>query len=173
MEFQEVVKKRRSIRKFKDKSIPEKEIKEIIEIGHMAPSAGNLQARDFIVVGDEKEKNKLSENAYGQKFIAEAPWVIVVCANKERSETRYGDRGRYLYSIQDATASVQNMLLAIVDKGYASVWVGAFDEEKVSDQLNIPEGVRPVAIIPIGYPAKSPKKPSKMNYEEITHYKRW
>ncbi|MGM0405755.1 MAG: nitroreductase family protein [Thermoplasmatota archaeon] len=173
MEFKEVVRKRRSVRKFKDKSIPQEEIKEIIEIGHMAPSAGNLQARDFIVVSDEDEKKKLSENAYGQKFIAEVPWVIVVCANKKRSESKYGDRGRTLYSIQDATAAVENMLLAIVDKGYASVWVGAFNEEEVSNQLKIPKDVRPVAIIPIGYPARSPKKPSKMNYEEVTHYEMW
>ncbi len=173
MEFQEVVKKRRSIRKFKEKSIPEKEIKEIIEIGHLAPSAGNLQARDFIVVSDEDGKRKLSDNAYGQEFISVVPWVIVVCANKERSGRKYGGRGRNLYSIQDATAAVENMLLAIVDKGYASVWVGAFDESKVSEQLNIPENVRPVAIIPVGYPDGSPNKPNKMKSQEITHYERW
>ena len=173
MEFKEVAKKRRSVRKFKDEDIPEEEIRKIIEIGHMAPSAGNLQARDFILVRDEKEREKLSENAYGQKFVAQAPWVIVICANKERSAKRYKDRGRELYSIQDATAAVQNMLLAVVDKGYGAVWVGAFDEEKVSKQLNISSGVRPVAMIPIGVPAKSPNKPSKMDAEEITHFGKW
>lgn len=173
MEFKEVVRKRRSVRKFKDKDIQEKEIKEILKIGHMAPSAGNLQARDFIVVREESEKKKLSDNAFGQKFVAEVPWNIVVCANKKRSGSKYGDRGRDLYSIQDATAAVENMLLAIEDKGYASVWVGAFDEKKVSEQFGIPSDVRPVAIIPVGNPAISPSKPPKMDYEEITHYERW
>ncbi len=141
MEFKKVAEKRRSVRSFKDKDIPKKDIKEIIEIGHMAPSAGNRQARDFIVIKDEKKKKGLAKSAYGQSFIAEVPWVIVVCANEERSAERYGDRGRKLYSIQDATAAVQNMLLAVVDKGYGTVWVGAFEEEKVTEQLDIPEGV--------------------------------
>ncbi len=173
MDFKKVAEKRRSVRSFEDKDIPEEEIKEIIKIGHSAPSAGNRQARDFIVIKDEGEKQRLVENAYGQSFIADAPWVIVVCANKERSAERYGERGRKLYSIQDATASVENMLLAVVDKNYSSVWIGAFEEEKVSDQLGIPNGVRPICLLPIGHPAEIPDEPDKMDAEELIHYGRW
>jgi len=173
MDFMKVVESRRSVRSFENKEIPEDEIEEIIEIGHMAPSAGNRQARDFIIIKDEEEKDRLVENAYGQSFIAEASWIVVVCANKERSAERYGDRGRELYSVQDATAAVENMLLAVVDKGYGAVWIGAFDEEKVVDQLDIPEGVRPVAMIPIGYPSNVPEEPDKMNADELTHRGRW
>lgn len=173
MELKEVAEKRRSVRSFEQKDIPKEEIEEIIEIGHMAPSAGNRQARDFILLADEEEKKRLVKNAYGQSFIAEAPWVIIVCANKKRSEERYGERGKDLYSIQDASAAIENILLAVVDKGYASVWIGAFEEEKVSDQLNIPEGVRPVAILPIGHPAESPTEPKKMDAEELTHQGGW
>ncbi len=173
MEFEKVVRNRRSVRSFKDKRIPKEDIKEIIEIGHKAPSAGNLQARDFIIVRDEEEKKELVKNAYGQSFIAEAPWVIVVCANKERSAERYGKRGRELYSIQDATAAVENMLLAVVNKDYAAVWIGAFEEEKVSDQLGIPDGVRPITIMPIGYPDEDPDAPSKMESEELIHEGDW
>ncbi len=173
MKFKEVAKKRRSVRSFKQKNIPKKEIEEIIEIGHMAPSAGNRQARDFILISDEEQKQKLVNNAYNQSFIAEAPWVVVVCANKKRSEERYGERGKDLYSIQDASAAVENMLLAVVDKGYGSVWVGAFEEEKVASQLNVPEKARPVAIIPIGHPAETPTVPKKMDAEELTHEGGW
>lgn len=173
MEFKEVAKKRRSVRSFKQDQIPKKEIEEIIEIGHMAPSAGNRQARDFILISDQEGKEELAKNAYGQTFIQEAPWVIVVCANQERSAERYGERGKELYSIQDASAAVENILLAVVDKGYASAWTGAFEEEKVSDQLNIPEGVRPVAILPIGHPDETPSIPKKMDAEELTHHGGW
>ncbi|MFP3872593.1 MAG: nitroreductase family protein [Candidatus Natronoplasma sp.] len=173
MEFKEVAEKRRSVRSFKDEDIPEKDIKEIIEIGHMAPSAGNKQARDFIRVEDEEEKSKLAKNAYGQSFIADAQWVVVVCANKERSAERYGDRGRKLYSIQDATAAVQNMLLAVVDKGYGSVWIGAFDEGKVKEQLDIPKGVRPIALVPIGHPARVPDEPPKIDTDKLIHEEGW
>lgn len=173
MEFKKVVEKRRSVRSYTDEDIPQKDIEEIIRIGHTAPSAGNRQARDFIVVKDEEEKERLVENAYGQSFIAEAPWVIVVCANKERSAERYDERGKELYSIQDATAAIENMLLAVVDMGYSSCWIGAFEEDKVKKQLNIPKGVRPVALLPIGNPAQEPRKLEKMDSKELTHYGEW
>ncbi|MFO7791818.1 MAG: nitroreductase family protein [Candidatus Saliniplasma sp.] len=173
MEFIEVVKKRRSVRQFKERDIPEGDVKKILRIGHMAPSAGNLQGRDFVVVREEEEKEKLSRNAYSQAFIAEAPWVVVVCANKRRSGRKYGERGEELYSVQDATAAVQNMLLAIEDLEYASVWIGAFDEEAVSQQLQLPSHIRPVAILPIGYRAVEPDKPDKIDVEDITHHERW
>jgi len=173
MEFKKVAEKRRSVRSYTDEGIPEKDIKEIIRIGHMAPSAGNRQARDFIIVEDEKEKEKLVDNAYGQSFISDAPWVLVICANKERSAERYDERGRKLYSIQDATAAIENMLLAVVDMGYSSCWIGAFEEDKVKEQFDIPKGVRPVALLPIGRPAKTTSGPKKMDAEELTHYGSW
>jgi len=173
MEFKKVVEKRRSVRSYTDDKIPKEDIKKIIRIGHMAPSAGNRQARDFIIVEDEKEKEELVDNAYGQSFISEAPWVLVICANKERSAERYGERGRELYSIQDATAAIENMLLAVVDMGYSSCWIGAFEEDKVAEQFDIPEGVRPVALLPVGLPAQKPSKPPKKDTEELTHYGSW
>ncbi len=173
MEFKKVAEKRRSVRSYTEEKIPKEDIEEIIRIGHMAPSAGNRQARDFIIVEDGEEKEKLVENAYGQSFIGDAPWIIVICANKERSAERYGERGRELYSIQDATAAVENILLAAVDMGYSSCWIGAFDESKVADQLSIPQGVRPIALLPIAHPAQEPKKPEKIDAEELTHYDIW
>ncbi len=173
MEFKRVAEKRRSVRSYTDEKIPEEDIKEIIRIGHMAPSAGNRQARDFIIVEEEKKKETLVDNAYGQSFISDAPWVLVICANKERSAERYDERGRELYSIQDATAAIENMLLAVVDMGYSSCWIGAFEEDKVAKQFDIPEGVRPIALLPIGYPAQIPSKPTKIDAEELTHYGSW
>ena len=87
-------------------------IKEIIELGNLAPSAGNLQPRDFVVVKVQQTKEALARGALDQRFIAEAPVVIVVCANLRRTSP-YGMRGRELYCIQDSTAAIENMLLAI------------------------------------------------------------
>lgn len=173
MEFEKVVERRRSIRSLTDEDVDESTIRRIIELGHDAPSAGNLQARDFIIVRDDDEKDRLASNAYGQRFISEAPWAVVVCANLKRSAKKYGERGRELYSIQDASAAVENMLLAITDMGLGAVWVGAFDERRVSEQLDIPDGVRPVAIIPIGHPSSHPPEPDKMNTEDLIHRDGW
>ncbi|MDK2795036.1 MAG: hypothetical protein PWQ58_235 [Archaeoglobaceae archaeon] len=168
----ELIFKRVSIRKFLQKEIDEETIRLILEAGNAAPSAGNLQARDFVVVRDPKIKNELAKASLRQMFIAQAPVVIVVCANYPRSMRVYGERGK-LYAEQDATAAVENILLAVTALNLGAVWVGAFDEQKVSEILALPPNVRPMAIIPIGYPAEQPARRSRYPIEEITHYERW
>lgn len=135
-----------------------------------APSAGNIQPWEFIVVRKPEVKRELSEAAGDQKFIEKAPVVIVVCANAVRSSKRYGSRGTDLYCIQDTAAATQNMMLAAHALGLASCWVGAFDEEEARKVLNIPVGVRPVAIVPIGHSAQRPTARSRRALDEFVHY---
>lgn len=126
----------------------------------MAPSAGNLQAREFVVVQDKDKKSLLTDAALGQGFISEAPIVFVVCVNYDRIR-RYGDRGCELYVYHDTGAAVENMLLAAYSLGLGSCWVGAFDEPSVSGCLGLPDYIRPVAIVPVGYSAEKPGVPSR------------
>src|SRR5271157_5081485 len=111
----------------------------------MAPSAGNLQGRDFIIIKDQAMRDKLRAAALGQRFIAEAPVCIVVCANFSRTSARYGKRAE-LYSVQDSAASIMNMMLMAQDLGLGTCWVGAFNEKEVTELLAIPSGVRPEGI---------------------------
>jgi len=174
MDFFEVIKKRRSIRSFqRDQPVSESDLKKILETAITAPSAGNRQSWDFIIITKEETKKELVRAALGQDFIARAPVVIVVCANIGRSAAVYGRRGRDLYCIQDTAAAIQNMLLTITALGYGACWVGAFQEAAVSSILNIPEGVRPVAIIPIGVPKRSPKPPPRLPLSELIHYEHY
>jgi nitroreductase len=167
-----IIYERVSIRSFKPDPIDDELLTEILKAGNAAPSAGNLQARDFVVVKSEEKKLKLAKAALNQMFIAEAPVVVVVCANYPRSMRVYGERGR-LYAEQDATAAVQNMLLAAHALGLGSVWVGAFVEPEVSKILSLPDHVRPLAILPIGYPAESPRPRRRYPIEELTHHEGW
>ncbi|MEM3407738.1 MAG: nitroreductase family protein [Nitrososphaerota archaeon] len=173
MDVFEAIKSRRSIRAFQEKEIPEEFIEKILDSARWAPSAGNTQPWEFIIVKDKELKMKLAEAAYGQYFIVEAPLVIVVCTNIRKSSSRYGSRGETLYSIQDAAAATQNILLSIHALGLGACWIGAFSEEKVSLILNIPKYVRPVAILPIGYPAEKPSPPSKRRIDEITFFEKY
>lgn len=157
MDIFEVIKKRRSIRKYKPNPIPEKHLKIILEAAIWAPSAGNLQPWEFILVRSHEKKHELAKAALNQSFIAEAPVVIVVCANVMRTASVYGERGAKLYCIQDTAAAIQNILLAACALGYGTCWVGAFMDDEVKRILNIPNGVKPVAIIPIGVPGESPR----------------
>lgn len=169
MELFEAIKNRRSIRAFKDKPVPEEKLMKILDAARWAPSAGNLQAWEFIVVKDQKLKEQVATAALSQWFIAEAPVAVVVCANQNRSARRYGERGRELYSIQDAALATQNMILAAHAEGLSSCIVGAFYEEEVRRVLKIPEGVRPIAIIPIGYPGERPEAPERYELSKVVH----
>ena len=172
MDLKEVIRNRHSVRNFSDKAPPKKIIDEIIEYANLAPSAGNLQARDFVIIDDNTIKEKLSTAAFHQKFIVEAPINIVVCANLKRISS-YGNRGKELYCIQDASAAVECILLLAVDNGLDACWVGAFDEKKVSTILNLPSYVRPIAIIPIGYSNEQKISSPRMDINVLTHLNHW
>lgn len=172
MELSEAIKTRRSVRRYTKKPVEEDTIKQIIEMGNMAPSAGNLQPRDFVVVKNQKTKQQLAQAALNQKFITQAPFVIIVCANSERASP-YGNRGTDLYTIQDSAAAIENMLLVIVDYGLSSCWVGAFNENMVADILGLPNHIRPVAILPIGYSDAGRRSSSRIPIENLIHYEKW
>lgn len=174
LDVQEAIRKRRSIRSFDaSRNISEDTLRQIIEAGIFAPSAGNCQPWEFIIVRDKATKQKLVEAALGQRFVSQAPVVIVVCANIKRSTNRYGSRGQELYCIQDTAAAIENILLIAVSKGLGTCWVGAFDEIIAKEVLELPVGVRPVAIIPLGYPAETPRMPKRRNYEDVVHHEKW
>ncbi len=172
MECIETIKGRRSVRRFKAQPVGKEMIEELLDAARMAPSAGNLQARDFIVISNKITKQKLKEAALGQSFIEQAPIVIVAVANIERSSRVYKTRGE-LYAIQDATASVENILLSACSLGLAACWVGAFDENAVSELLGIPNKTKPIAIIPVGYADEEPVAPPKMGLDKVVHWETW
>jgi len=166
----EAIKNRRSIRAFTSEPVSDAEVMKLINAARWAPSAGNIQPWEFSVVRDPKIKRGLCEAALDQTFIEEAPVVIVVCANGLRSGAGYGSRGVNLFCIQDTAAATQNMLLAAQAMGLATCWVGAFLEEEARKVLNVPTGMRPVAIIPIGHPAEKPVTRSRRPLNEIVHH---
>ena len=169
MDLSEVIMNRRSIRKYKDKEIDDDLINKIVEAGIWAPSAGNLQSWEVVIVKDHQTKVQLAVACYIREFIGQAPAILAVCAYKRKSGATYGDRGRDLYCIQDAACAAQNMLLKIHDLGLGACWNGAFDEDSVSALLRIPEDIRPVAIITVGYPDEKPIPPPREEIEDFIH----
>lgn len=169
----EMIRERRSIRAFTDKEISEGDAELLVEAACLAPSAGNRQPWEFVIVRDEKNKRRLAEAAYGQYFIAEAPIVFVVCADPGRSASRYGRRGTELYCLQDTAAAVQNLLLTAKANGLGSCWIGAFDEVRAAEVVGAPKDVRPIAIVPVGYPAESPPQRPRRRLSEVIHKERF
>lgn len=160
---------RRCYRRYKDAPVGKEVIEELVKAAVQAPSAGNLQPWEFIITKDQKLKENIMKVSRNQSFIAQAPVLITVCANCRASEKVYGQRGKDVYCIQDTAAAMQNILLAVHALGLGACWVGEFDENEVKKILRIPEFIRPVAILTIGYPEGDVKKPERDDWRGVVH----
>ncbi len=197
MEVLEAIKRRRSIRRFEDRPVPEECIREILEAARLAPSASNLQTWKFKVVTDPEIRKSLREAAFDQKFVERAPVVIVACidftAFGERSRRtlellrsravrpslemllRYlrGEKGaeqeeRNLVSACiNVSIAVQNMVLAATSLGLGTCWVRAFDPQRVAEILELPPECPPLILLPLGYPREDPEPRSRKSLSDI------
>jgi nitroreductase len=168
-EFFDVVQRRRSVRAFRPADIEAATLERVLETADRAPSAGDLQAYEIVIVRDPERKAALAQAAYEQSFVASAAVVLVFCANPGRSRPKYGRRGAELYCVQDATIAAAYAQLAATALGLASAWVGAFDEAAVA---GIVGGLKPVCIMPIGSPAEEPAPTPRRPLHELVHEER-
>ncbi len=158
---------RQSCRSFRHDDLKSGDMEALMEALRWAPSAGNSQPWFFYVVTNQEKKDELSRAAFGQSFIADAPVVFVVCANADESSRSYGERGRGLYCLQDTAAATENLLLAATALGYGCCWIGAFQEQGVSKVLSIPQHLRPVSIVPVGFARSQSARPERKEVKEI------
>lgn len=166
----DAIRGRTSVREYKPDPVPDDVLKEIIEAAMLAPSSGNVQDWEFVVVKTPEGRNALAAAAFNQSFVTHAPCVIVVCTDLDRITKAYGERGRSLYSIQNTSAAVQNLMLAAWDKGLGTCWIGAFDEEAVREAVILPADARPLALITLGYPAGKPIKSRRRPLDDVLHW---
>ncbi len=159
---------RRSIRKYSSKPVEEEKLLKVLEAARLSPSAKNRQEWRFIVVRELKTRMELTE-AIGQPFVGEAPIILVCCGTEVESIMR-GGQPRYTVDLSIATAY---MILEAYEQGLGTCWLGSYDENKVKEVLGIPEGVRIVAITPLGYPNESPAPRPRKQLNEIISYDKY
>lgn len=157
MEFFQALQQRYSVRAYHDQPVPDDTLRQILQAANDAPSAGNLQPWQIVVVRDAAAKRRLAETCYQQWFIAQAPVVLVFFAVPERSRQKYGDLGANFLCVQDATIACAHAHLAAAVVGLGSCWIGAFDEAVVRELTGAPGDWRVMALLPVGYPADTPK----------------
>jgi nitroreductase len=143
MDVFEAVKKRRSVRAYNVTPVPEEKLEKILEAARLAPSAGNIQPWHFIVVTDREKRKKLAETGRYAKFLSESPIVIVGCGDQNASPKWY---------IVDVAIAMENMVLTATSEGLGTCWIGSFNEDKVKEMLKIPENLKVIAILAVGYP---------------------
>ncbi len=145
MDIDSIFERRHSVRSYTSMIPSDRDIERIINAAEMAPTAGNLKGRKIFTF----RSKKISE-ALHQEWVSEAPFLMLFCADRKAIE-KFGERGRDLYCIQDATIAATFAMIKATDLGLGTCWIGSFDEEKVSSSAGLPEYLRPVAILSVGY----------------------
>ena len=169
MDVKTAIRTRRSIRSYDPREVEEEKLVRILESARLSPSASNRQERRFIVIKDPGTRKALSEAARNQKFLAGAPVVIAACSVEKEYVMSCG---QLAYPIDTAIA-VDHMTLAAVEEGLGTCWIGAFDEKKVKEILNIPDDIRVVALLPLGYPTDVPQPTPRKGLDEIVMREKW
>jgi nitroreductase len=177
MDVLEAIHKRRSIRSFTEQPVPDEMLRQILEAGIWAPSAGNMQAWEFVIIKDPSAKRKLVDTTdagstarggvYTQEWIMKAPVVVVICYDVKRMAGRYGHKGRTLMTLMDCMLCAENIVLAATYFGLGTCCVVGFDPQRLKEALPIPKEITPLLLIPMGYPAQSPSAPYRLPLEDL------
>ncbi len=165
--FFDVIRARHSVRAYEPRSVEHALLDRILEAARAAPSAGNAQGYAIVVVEDGSRRSQLAQAALGQRYVAEAPVVLVFVTDPARSEARYGSRGAELYCLQDAAIAATHAQLAATALGLGSVWVGAFDEAKVLEIVGASSPHRAVSMLVIGHAAEKPRATPRRPLSEL------
>jgi nitroreductase len=170
MQVVEAIRIRKSVRSYMDRAVEKEKLTRVLEAARMAPSAGNRQEWRFVVVTDPEKRSRLAEEAAGQRFIAEAPVVIVACAQSDGKIMRCGLACHPI----DVAIAIDHLTLAAVAEGLGTCWIGAFNPDGVRAILGIPKDIVVVELLPLGYPKDpQPVAKSRLPMDTIVRYERW
>jgi nitroreductase len=196
MEFEQVVRKRRIVRHFTNEPVTRETMERILDLARHSPSAGFTQGQSFIVVTDPETKSQIavlcSEESYVARgwhpWISEAPVLVIPCTSEAAYHRRYqeedkiNDDGTEIiwpvpFWFMDSGASIQTLLLAVVNEGLAAGFAGVSDLDALRALLNIPAEVTPMGVIPVGHGAPDMPSPSlkrgRKPVSEWAHWEKW
>ncbi len=170
MDVYEAISVRKSVRAFKAKDVPGAVMTRLLEAARRAPSANNLQEWRFVVIRNPDTRERISQAACGQSFIATAPVVLACCAE---ADDHIMTCNQHSYPI-DVAIAVDHITLCASAEGLGTCWIGAFYEDQVKEILSIPPHIHVVTLLPIGYPQNpTPVEKYRLPLEKIVKYERW
>jgi nitroreductase len=169
MEFAELVKQRYSVRGYQSTPVEEEKLNLVLEAARMAPTAANRQPFQLIVIhtaGRETDMQRL----YSREWFRSAPLVICACAVRAEGWTHADGKD---YTDVDVAIVVDHMTLAAAELGLGTCWVASFDRQAAIEILELPAGVEPLLLIPMGYPADPPRPKERKSLSDLVHYEHW
>lgn len=169
MEVLKVIKGRRSVRSFRSDPIPDEHLRTVLEAGIWAPSGGNAQPWEFIVVRDKPTIERI--RLFSPGLFGKPDALVIACVNEER--VKKGGKAEELVAIMDVSMAVQNIMLAAYSLGIGSCPIVSFNKTAVKELLELPTHVNPVIMVSLGYPDKWPNPPRRRPLEEVVHHERY
>jgi len=173
MDVIDAIRSYRPCAQYNPRPVPPEKLKAVLAAARLAPSQRNLQPWRFVVVQDDERKRLLAQASNRGKLIAEAPAVIVAFSVEEDIPVTIGG---YISAYPlDVAVAVDHLQLAATSEGLGTNWIIEFNEAKVRSVLHVPEGIHPIAEIPIGYPAEGngsaiPSGEGRKSPDEIIAY---
>jgi nitroreductase len=169
MEFQDLIRKRYSVRSYQSKPVEDEKLKKVLDAARIAPTAVNKQPFRFIVVKTEGREEELKQ-IYHADWFSQAPLVICACTVQSESWTRRDGRN---YVDVDTTIAMDHLILAATELGLGTCWIAAFDAQAAREILKLPDEVEPLLFTPLGYPTDEIGMKSRKNIDELVRYGHW
>ena len=170
MEFAEVIRNRYAVRAYQSRLVDEEALQRVLEAFALAPTAANRQPFGLIVARTEGRSADLRRVYKADWFAAQPPLVVVACAVPERAWVR-GDGKNY--ADVDVAIAMDHLTLAAANEGLGTCWIGAFDPQAAREVFGLPEGVEPVVMTPLGYPADAPRPKLRKKLDQLVHMDKW
>jgi len=180
MEFKEVIRKRHSVRSYTTNPVDDTCICQLLDDAHLAPSWMNKQCWHFIVIRDADIKNELAKTGVINRWLKQAPVIIIACADPHES----GNKNGMDYYLVDVAIAMDHLVLSATNLGLGTCWIGDFKEEKIKSLCDIPPRIKVVALTPLGYPSKENtirdysrkiivRSTKRKSLQEIVHWDHW
>ena len=169
MDFLELARTRVSVRGFTDAPVEAEALERVLEAGRLAPSACNRQPWHVIVVRDSGQRHALSE-AYPRTWLAEAPVILILCVEPAAGWQRADGK---TYVDVDGAIAMDHMTLCAASLGLGTCWIGAFDAHVVRRVLQLPPGIEPLAMTPLGHPADAGRPKTRKALGDLVHHEHW
>jgi len=170
VELQKVIRDRYSVRAYQARPIPDELLREVLDAFVLAPTAANRQPIGLVVVETEGHEQELKRVYRPEWFASQPPLIVCACAIPAEGWSRKDGKP---YADVDATIAMDHLILAAASLGLGTCWIGAFDPDAAREVFGLPEGVEPLAMTPLGYPADLPKPKLRKKADQLIHYGRW
>jgi nitroreductase len=170
VEFRELIRSRYSVRAYRKVGIPDDVLQRVLEAFALAPTAANRQSFGLVVIHTEGREEELRRVYAADWFAVQPPIVVAGCAALDGCWVRKDGK---CYADVDVAIAMDHLILAAANEGLGTCWIGAFDAEAAREVLGLPEGVEPIALTPLGYPADSPRPKRRKPLEDLIHRGRW